>query len=82
MRFNVAKALINLWKIFIYSLHELKDTVHHEMALRIELAVALVLIPAALKLTVSLNVQILLISVVFLILIVELVNTWVEAVLN
>jgi len=52
------------------------------MAFRIELAVAVILIPAALKLTVSLNVQILLISVVFLKLIVELVNTGVEAVVN
>ena len=54
----------------------------HEMAFRIELAVAVILIPAALILLVSPIVQILLISAVFLILIVELVNTGIEAVVN
>tara|TARA_B100000378_G_C17999422_1_gene396652 strand:- start:443 stop:652 length:210 start_codon:yes stop_codon:yes gene_type:complete len=53
LRFNVAKALLNLWKIFVYSLHGLRDTVHHEMAFRIELAVAVILIPAALILPVA-----------------------------
>ena len=78
----MAKALLNLWKIFVYSLHGLMDTVHHEMAFRFELGVAVFLIPAALILPVSPIVQILLISVVFLILIVELVNTGIEAVVN
>ena len=48
----------------------------------IELAVTVILIPAALILPVSPIVQILLISAVFLILIVELVNTGIEAVVN
>ena len=78
----MAKALLNLWKIFVYSLHRLRGTVHHEMAFRIELAVAVILIHAALILPVSPIVQILLISAVFLILIVELVNTGIEAVVN
>ena len=78
----MAKALLNLWKIFVYSLHELRDTVHHKMAFCIDFAVAVILIPAALILPVSPIVQILLISAVFLILIVELVNTGIEAVVN
>ena len=78
----MAKALLNLWKIFVYSLYGLRDAVHHEMAFRIELAVAVILIPAALRLPVSPIVQILLISAVFLILIVGLVNTGIEAVVN
>ena len=49
----MAKALLNLWKIFVYSLHGLRDTVHNEMAFRIELAVAVILIPATLILPVS-----------------------------
>ena len=49
----MVKALLNLWKIFVYSLHGLRDTVHHEMAFRIELAVAVILIPAALILPVA-----------------------------
>ena len=82
MKFNVAKALLNLWKIFVYSLHGLRDTVHHEMAFHIELSIAVILTPAALILPVSPIVQILLISAVFLILIVELVNTGIETVVN
>ena len=78
----MAKALLNLWKIFVYSLHRLRGTVHHEMSFCIELAVAVILVPAALILPVSPIVQILLISAISLILIVELVNTWIEAVVN
>ena len=55
---------------------------HNQMAFRIELAVAVILIPAALILPVSPIVQILLINAVFPILIVELVNTGIEAVVN
>ena len=78
----MAKALLNLWKIDVYGFHGLRDTVHNETAFRIELAVAVILITAALILPVSPIVQILLISAVFLILIVELVNTGIEAVVN
>ncbi len=48
----MAKALLNLWGIFVYSLHRLRDTAHHEMALHIELAVAVILKPFALILPV------------------------------
>ena len=78
----MSKALLNLWKIYVYSLHGLRYKVHHEMSFRIELAVAVILITAALILPVSLIDQILLISAVFLILIVELVNAGIEAVVN
>lgn len=78
----MAKYLLNLWKILVYSLHGLRDAVHHEMAFRIGFAVAVILIPAALILPVSPIVQIFLISAVFKILIVELVNTGIEAVVN
>ena len=76
------KTLLHLWKAFFYSLHGLRDAVHHEMAFRIELAVAVILIPVALILPVSLIVRILLISSVLLVLIVELLNTGIEAVVN
>ena len=78
----MAKALLNLLKILVYSLHRLRGTVHHEMAFRIELAVAVILIPATLILPVSPIVQILLISAISLILIVELVNTGIVAVVS
>ena len=69
------KALPHLWKNFFYSLHGLRDTVRHEMAFRIELAVAIILMPATLKFHLSQIVQILLISSVFMILIFELLTT-------
>ena len=78
----MVKALLNLCEIFVYSLHGLRDTVHHEMAFRIELAVAVILIPATLILPVSPIVQTLQISAVLLILIFELVNTWIEYFVN
>jgi diacylglycerol kinase (ATP) len=76
------KALIPLWKAFGFSLKGLRDTIHHEMAFRIELTVAAVLIPTALLLPVSSIGKIMLISSVFLLLIVELLNTGIEAVVN
>jgi diacylglycerol kinase (ATP) len=76
------KVLIHLWKAFGFSLQGLRDTMHYEMAFRIELTVAAVLIPTALFLPVSLIPRILLISSVFLVLIVELLTSGIEAVVN
>ena len=76
------KALHHLWKAFGFSLQGLRDTLHHEMAFRIELTVAALLIPTALLLPVSLIFRIMLISSVFLLLIVELLNTGIEAAVN
>ena len=76
------KALHHLWKAFGFSLQGLRDTLHHEMAFRIELTVAAVLIPTALLLPVSLIFRLILISSVFLLLIVELLNTGIEAAVN
>ena len=76
------KALLHLWKAFVYSLQGVRKTFYDEIAFRIELAVAVILIPAALLLPVSLIVRILLIVYVHLVLIIELLNTAVEAALN
>ena len=76
------KALLHLWKAFGFSLQGIRNTLHHEVAFRIELIVAAVLIPTALLLPVSLIFRIILISSVFLVLIVELLNTGIEAVVN
>ena len=59
-----------------------RSTFYDEIAFRIELAVAVILIPAALLLPVSLIVRILLIVSVLLVLIIELLNTAVEAAVN
>lgn len=76
------KALLHLWKAFGYSLQGLRDTMHYEMAFRIELAMAAVLIPTAFFLPVSIIMRILLISSVFLVLIVELLNSGIETVVD
>ena len=76
------KTLLHLWKVLVYSLLGVRKAFYDEIAFRIELAVAVILIPAALLLPVSLIVRILLIGSVLLVLIIELLNTAVEAVVN
>ena len=76
------KTLLNLWKAFDYSLQGVRNTFFDEIAFRIELAVAVILFPPALLLPVSLIVRILLIGSVLLVLIIELLNTAVEAAVN
>ena len=70
------KTLLLLWKAFDYSLQGVRKTFYDEIAFRIELAVAVILIPAALLLPVSLIVSVL------LVLIIELLNTALEAAVN
>ena len=60
----------------------LRETFRNEMAFRIELTAAVILIPTALILSVSPIVRIMLVGSVFLVLIVELLNTGIEAVVN
>ena len=76
------KTLLPLWKAFDYSWQGVRNTFYDEIAFRIELAVAVILIPAAFLLPVSLIVSILLIVSVLLVLIIELLNTAVEAGVN
>ena len=76
------KTLLLLWKAFRYSLQGARNSFYDEIALRIELAVAVILIPAAVLLPVSLIVRILLIVSVLLVLIIELLNSAVEATVN
>jgi len=63
-------------------MYGLRTTFRNEIAFRLELAVAVILIPTALILSVSPIVQIMLVGSVFLVLIVELLNTGIEAVVN
>ena len=70
------KTLLLLWKAFDYSLQGVRNTFYDGIAFRIELAVAVILIPAVLLLPVSLIVSVL------LVLIIELLNTAVEAAVN
>ena len=52
------KTLLLLWKAFDYSLQGVRNTFYDEISFRIELAGAVILIPAALLLSVSLIVRI------------------------
>ena len=76
------KALLHLRKAFGHSMKGLRETFRNEMAFRIELTAAVILIPTALILSVSPIVRIMLVGSVFLVLIVELLNTGIETVVN
>ena len=76
------KALLHLRKAFGYSMKELRETFRNEKAFRIELTASVILIPTALILSVSPIVRIMLVGSVFLVLIVELLNTGIETVVN
>ena len=76
------KALLHLRNAFGHSMKGLSDTFRNEMAFRIELTAAVILIPTALILSVSPIVRIMLFCSVFLVLIVELLNTGIETVVN
>jgi len=71
--------LRRLINAFGYSISGLRATYHLEDAFRQEVALAAVLIPAALLLPVAATSRALLVASVFLVLIVELVNSAVEA---
>ena len=76
------KALLHLWKAFVFSLQGIRKTFYDEIAFRIELAVAVILIPAALLLLFSLIVRIFLILSVLLVLFIELFKTAVGPTVN
>ena len=76
------KTLLLLWKVLDNNLQGVRYKFYDEIVFNIELVVAVILIPAALLLPVSLIVRILLIGSVLLVLIIELLNTAVETVVN
>jgi len=67
-----------IWRAVLYSLEGLGAALKHEAAFRQECLAALVLIPAALLLDFTAVEKVLLIGVVFLVLIIELMNSAVE----
>lgn len=71
-----------IWNALGYSLHGFRDAWKHEDAFRMELLVAVVAIPFALWLPVSYLGKALMIGSIFLVLIVELVNTAIEATID
>jgi len=71
--------VVHIYRALLYSLDGLASACKHESAFRQELAVAVVLIPTALLLPVTLTQKALLCGSVLLVMIVELLNSAVEA---
>lgn len=71
--------LTRIWNAFLYSLDGLRAAFRHEDAFRQEVLFSLVLIPAALLVPASGTGKALMIGAVLLVLIVELLNSAVEA---
>lgn len=73
------RGLRRLWNAFLYSLSGLRLAFRHESAFRQEVALAAVLIPLACVLPVATLERVLLVCSVLLVLVVELLNSSVEA---
>jgi diacylglycerol kinase (ATP) len=71
--------LKRVWSALFYSLAGLRAAIHHEDAFRQEVLLALILVPTALFMPVSAIGKALMIASVLLVLIVELLNSAVEA---
>lgn len=77
--FKGKTGLIRIWNAFRYSLAGLQAAFHHEDAFRQECLLALLLLPVALFLPASGAAKAVLIGSVILVLIVELLNSAIEA---
>ncbi len=77
-----ATGLRRIWRAFFYSCQGIAAAFRHESAFRQEVLLAMVLLPAALWLDVAPTAKALLIMSVMLVLIVELLNSAVEAVVD
>jgi diacylglycerol kinase (ATP) len=80
--FKSRGGLIRVWRAFTYSLAGLRAAVDHEAAFRQELVAALVLVPLALWLGHDTLERVLLVASLLQVLIVEIVNSAVEAVVD
>lgn len=71
--------LRRIWRALFYSLDGIAAALHHESAFRQEVLLALILLPTALWLDVTSTAKALLVMSVMLVLIVELLNSAIEA---
>jgi len=74
--------LVRIWRAFLYSFEGISAAVRYQAAFRQEVLVAVILIPIALLLPVSANGKALMVASVLLVLIVELVNSAIETVVD
>jgi len=77
-----ASGLSRIWRALGFSLAGLKAAYHNEAAFRQEVWIAAVLIPAAFFLPVNAMGKLLMIGSVLLVLIVELINSAIEAIVD
>ncbi|OOG24052.1 diacylglycerol kinase [Thioalkalivibrio denitrificans] len=82
MAYSTHRGLTRIIKAFGYSWNGLRSAFRHEEAFRQELLLCLVLVPAAFWLTHSGLERALLISSLFLVLIVEMLNSGIEAAID
>lgn len=80
--FKGKTGLTRLWNALFYSLDGLKAAIRHEDAFRQELLLVLVCVPLALVLEPGVLGRALMIGALFLVLIVELLNSAIEAVVD
>ena len=81
-RHKSRSGLTRIWRAFRYSLEGFGAALKHEHAFRQELFLCLVLLPIALLLPFEVIERVLLIATLFLVLIVELLNSAIEAVVD
>ena len=77
--FKGKTGLVRVWNAFFYSIDGFKAAFQHENAFRQELLLSVILIPLAFVLEPSAVGRALMIGVLFLVLIVELINSAIEA---
>lgn len=80
--FKSRGGLMRIWRAFTYSLDGFKAALTHEAAFRQELALVLVMVPLALYLGEDALERVLLVGSLIQVLIVEIVNSAVEAVVD
>jgi diacylglycerol kinase (ATP) len=74
------RGIVRLWRSLFYSLDGLAAAFRHEEAFRLEVVIALVLIPIAVHMPVSGAGKALMVASVLIVLAVELINSAIEAV--
>ena len=79
---NKPKGLVRIWRAFFYSLAGLREGYANEAAFRQEVWLAVLLIPCTVFLPVSFFFKVYLSSCVFFVLIAELLNSAIEAVVD
>ena len=77
-KFGIAR----IWNAFLYSLQGISAAFKHETAFRLEVLIAVILIPTALLLPANGTGKALMTASVLLVLIVELINSAIEAVVD